>query len=229
MNSKICDLLGIEFPLFAFSHCRDVIAEVSNAGGFGVLGAAGHTPESLDIELTWIDNHVNGKPYGVDLLVPTSMDSKEQGLSKEDLEDRIPIEHKRYIEGLLAQHDIDTADLWSGVIRGGVGDNMRQAGATEILESAFSHPVKMVVNALGVPPTYMMAMARERGIVVGALAGAKEHAVKHAEAGVDVVIVAGTEAGGHCGEVSTLVLVPEVLDAIKDYDMCVLALSLIHI
>ncbi|MBG72425.1 MAG: monooxygenase [Gammaproteobacteria bacterium] len=223
MNSKICDLLGIEFPLFAFSHCRDVIAEVSNAGGFGVLGAAGHTPETLDVELTWIDEHVNGKPYGVDLLVPTSMESKAQGLSKEELEDRIPIEHKRYIEELLAQHDIDTADLWTGVIRGGVGDNMRQTGATEILESAFAHPVKMVVNALGVPPTYMMSMAREKGIVVGALAGAKEHAVKHAEAGVDVLIVAGTEAGGHCGEVSTLVLVPEVIDAIKEYDMCVLA------
>ena len=135
MNSKICDLLGIEFPLFAFSHCRDVIAEVSNAGGFGVLGAAGHTPETLDIELTWIDEHVNGKPYGVDLLVPTSMDNKDQGLSKEELEDRIPTEHKRYIEGLLAQHDIDTGDLWTGVIRGGVGDNMRQAGATEIRDS----------------------------------------------------------------------------------------------
>ena len=169
MNSKICHLLGIEFPLFAFSHCRDVIAEVSNAGGFGVLGAAGHTPETLDIELTWIDEHVNGKPYGVDLLVPTSMDNKDQGLTKEELEDRIPLEHKRYIEELLAQHDIDTADLWDGVIHSGVGDNMREAGVTEILESAFSHPVKMVVNALGVPPTYMMSMAREHGIVVEGL------------------------------------------------------------
>ena len=223
MKSKACDLLGCEFPLFAFSHCRDVIAEVSNAGGFGVLGAAGHTPESLDIELSWLDEHVDGKPYGVDLLVPTSMDSKQEGLTAIELEERIPPEHKRYIEELLARHDIDTADLWDEVIRDGVGDNMRQHGATQILESAFAHPVKMVVNALGVPPDFMMSMARERGIVVGALAGAKEHAVKHAEAGVDVIIVAGTEAGGHCGEVSTLVLVPEVLDALQNYDPCILA------
>ena len=112
------------FPLFAFSHCRDVVAEVSAAGGFGVLGAAGHSPKTLDIELSWIDEHVNGKPYGVDLLVPTSMDHKESGLTKEELEDRIPIKHKRYIEDLLAQHQIDTADLWEGVMRPGIGDNM---------------------------------------------------------------------------------------------------------
>ena len=217
MKSKANDLLGCEFPLFAFSHCRDVIAEVSNAGGFGVLGAAGHTPESLDIELTWLDEHTD-KPYGVDLLVPTSMDSKQEGLTAIELEERIPPEHKRYIEGLLAQHDIDTKERWQEVIRDGVGDNMREHGATQILESAFAHSgVRMVVNALGVPPDFMMEMARQRGVIVGALAGAKEHAVKHAEAGIDVIIVAGTEAGGHCGEVSTMVLVPEVIDALAPY------------
>ena len=217
MKSKANDLLGCEFPLFAFSHCRDVIAEVSNAGGFGVLGAAGHTPESLDIELTWLDEHTD-KPYGVDLLVPTSMDSKQEGLTAIELEERIPPEHKRYIEGLLAQQDIDTNDLWQEVIRDGGGDNMREHGATQILESAFAHSgVRMVVNALGVPPDFMMEMARQRGVIVGALAGAKEHAVKHAEAGIDVIIVAGTEAGGHCGEVSTMVLVPEVIDALAPY------------
>ena len=223
MNSKACALLGIDFPLFAFSHCRDVVAGVSSAGGFGVLGAAGHTPETLEIELAWIDERVGGKPYGVDLLVPTSMDSKERGLTREELEDRIPLEHKRYIESLLANHNIDTSDLWDEVVRDGVGDNMRESGAGPILDVAFSHPIAMVVNALGVPPDFMMSRAREAGVAVGALAGAREHVIKHAEAGVDVVIVAGTEAGGHCGEVSTLVLVPEVLEALGDTDMVVLA------
>ncbi len=220
MNSRLCDELGIEFPLFAFSHCRDVVAEVSSAGGFGVLGAAGHSPATLDIELGWIDDHVDGKPYGVDLLVPTSMDSKERGLAAAELEARIPAEHKRYIAELLARHDIDAADLWRNTAQDGVGDNMREAGATKILDAAFAHPVKMVVNALGVPPPFMFERARPHGIRVGALAGAREHAVKHAEAGVDVIIVAGTEAGGHCGEVSTLVLLPEVLEALKPYDGC---------
>ena len=217
MNSRLCDELGIEFPLFAFSHCRDVIAAVTNAGGFGVLGAAGHSPATLDIELNWIDEQVGGKSYGVDLLVPTSMDSKEHALSARELEDRIPEQHKRYIAELLAQHDIDTGDLWDNTVQDGVGDNMREVGAGKILDAAFSHPVKLVVNALGVPPDFMFDRARAKGIKVGALAGAKEHAIKHAEAGVDVIIVAGTEAGGHCGEVSTMVLLPEVLDALAPY------------
>ena len=218
MNSRLCDELGIEFPLFAFSHCRDVIAAVSNTGGFGVLGAAGHSPATLDIELGWIDDHVGGKPYGVDLLVPTSMDNKAQALTAAELEDRIPAEHKAYIEQMLARHDIDTADLWESTVREGIGDNMREVGASKILDAAFAHPVKMVVNALGVPPGFMFERARAHGIKVGALAGAREHAIKHAEAGVDVIIVAGTEAGGHCGEVSTMVLLPEVLDALRPYE-----------
>ena len=90
MKSKICDMFGVEFPLFAFSHCRDVIAAVSAAGGFGVLGAVGHSPETLDVELSWIDEHCDGKPYGVDLLVPMSLDSKESALTPEEIEDKIP-------------------------------------------------------------------------------------------------------------------------------------------
>lgn len=223
MKSRACELLGIEFPLFAFSHCRDVVAEVSAAGGFGVLGAVGHSPTSLDIELSWIDDHCDGKPYGVDLLVPTSMDSKEAALNRQELEDRIPFDHKRYVEELLARHNIDTSDLWDDVMRDGVGDNMRKSGADAVLEAAFEHPVKMVVNALGVPPDFMIERARANDVVVGALAGAKEHASKHADAGIDLIIVAGTEAGGHCGEVSTMVLVPEVIEEIKDSGMVVLA------
>ncbi len=223
MKSRACELLGIEFPLFAFSHCRDVVAEVSAAGGFGVLGAVGHNPKSLDIELSWIDEHCDGKPYGVDLLVPTSMDSKEAALSRQELEDRIPFEHKRYIEELLARHHIDTTDLWEDVMQDSIGDNMRKIGADAVLEAAFEHPVKMVVNALGVPPDFMIERAKANGVAVGALAGAKEHAIKHADAGIDLIIVAGTEAGGHCGEVSTMVLVPEVIDEVKDSGMVVLA------
>ena len=224
MNNKVCSMLDIEFPLFAFSHCRDVVAAVSNAGGFGVLGCVGHTAESLDIELRWIDDQVNGNPYGVDLLVPTSLDSKESAISAAEIEARIPPEHKAHVESILAQHGIDTKGLWDRDIGDHHGDNMREMGASVILDAAFAHPVRMVVNALGVPPDFMLDRAREKGIVVGALAGAREHAIKHAEAGVDIIIVSGTEAGGHCGEVSTMVLVPEVLESLKPYgDIPILA------
>ena len=218
MKSELCDRLGIEFPLFAFSHCRDVIAAVTNAGGMGVLGATGHTPQSLEIELAWIDAHVGGKPYGVDLLVPNKMDSKEAALSAAEIEARVPPEHRRYVADLLARHGLDVGDLWSGEIAEGYGDNLREAGASKLLDVAFAHPIRMIVNALGVPPPAMFERARARNnVLVGALTGAREHAIKHAKAGVDVLVVSGTEAGGHCGEVSTMVLVPEVLEAIRDY------------
>lgn len=218
MMTPICDKLGIEFPLFAFSHCRDVVAEVTKAGGFGVLGAAGHTPDTLEIEMTWIDEQVDGKPYGVDLIVPTSLDAKEGGLTVAELEARVPEAHKRYVEQILAEHGIPTNDLWEQELAEDYGDNLRAAGASLQLDTALRHPVKLVVNALGVPPRFMIGAAREQGILVGALAGTRQHAIKHAEAGIDVVIAAGGEAGGHCGEIATMVLVPEVVAALADYD-----------
>ena len=218
MKSALCRKLGIEFPLFAFSHCRDVVAEVSKAGGFGVLGATAHTAQTLEIDLAWIDAHVDGKPYGIDLLIPNKMEDKEGGLTAADLEARVPPEHRKYISDLLARHGIETADLWSGQYRGNNStDNLREAGANKLLDVAFGHPIKLFVNALGVPPPAIMKRARDKGILVGALTGAKEHAVKHAKAGVDILVVSGTEAGGHCGEISTLVLVPEVLQAVEGY------------
>jgi len=224
MKSKVCEMLGIEFPLFAFSHCRDVVAEVSKAGGFGVLGAAGHTPESLEIELKWLDEHVAGAPYGVDLIVPTSMADKEGTLSPEEIEARIPPEHKAYVNQILAQHGIATDDIWARRVGAGFASSMREKGAAAMLDVAFAHPIKLIVNALGVPPKVMLDRARQEGVAVGALTGSREHAVKHAEAGVDILIVSGTEAGGHCGEISTLVLVPEVLEALAPYgDIPVLA------
>ena len=218
MKSELCDKLGIEFPLFAFSHCRNVIAEVSKAGGFGVLGATGHTPESLEVELSWIDEHVDGKPYGVDILVPASLASKEEAQAADQIQAAIPDEHRRYIEGILARHNIDTNGLWDRKISEHHGDNLREAGAAPVLDTALSHKnCRMLVNALGVPPEFMRQKARDAGALGGALAGAKEHAIKHAEAGLDVIVVSGTEAGGHCGEISTMVVVPEVIEALKPY------------
>ncbi|MBD3646819.1 MAG: nitronate monooxygenase, partial [Pseudomonadales bacterium] len=218
MKSELCEKLGIEFPLFAFSHCRDVIVEVSKAGGFGVLGATGHTPKSLEVELDWIDDNIDGKPYGVDLLLPASLDSKEEARAAEDIVAAIPEEHKRYVESILARHNIDTADLWDWKISEHHGDNFREAGASPVLDVAFAHKgCRMVVNALGVPPDFMLEKARQAGVLVGALAGAKQHAIKHAEAGVDVIVVSGTEAGGHCGEISTMGVVPEVIEARQPY------------
>ncbi|MGJ6126388.1 nitronate monooxygenase [Mycolicibacterium sp. Y3] len=211
MTSALCTQYGIDFPLFAFSHCRDVVAAVTNAGGFGVLGGAAFTPDQLEQELTWIDQHVNGKPYGVDIIVPAKFEGKGEALSKADLAARIPQGHREFIDNLLREHGIEPDPkprTGAPVLAGGTG--------SDLLEVALSHPIKLMANALGVPPDYMIEAGREHGIPVAALVGAKEHAVKQVAAGVDLIVAQGTEAGGHCGEVSTLVVVPEVIEAIDD-------------
>ena len=208
-------MLGIDFPLIAFTHCRDVVVEVSRCGGMGVLGAAGFDARTLEIELNWIDEHIDGLPYGVDLIAPTRMATTDDTTTEQTL-DRVPDAHRDFARGILARHGIDTRDLYQSPIATGNGF-LTESRAIDIIEVAFSHPIQLIANALGVPPRYMLKMGKERGVVVAALVGAREHAVKQVEAGVDVLVVAGTEAGGHCGEVSTLVLVPEVLQAIEQH------------
>ena len=222
MKSPICDLLDIEFPLVAFTHCRDVVVEVSKAGGMGVLGAAGYNAETLEIELNWIDKHIDGRPYGVDLIAPTSMAITDANNSPAEIESRIPVEHRRFATSILAQHNIETADVYVNQRAGG-GGFLTKNKATNIIDVTFSHPIKLIANALGVPPQYMLDMGKAHGVAVAALVGAKEHAAKQVEAGVDILVVAGTEAGGHCGEVSTMVLVPEVCQYVEDSNVPVLA------
>ena len=213
MKSPICDMLGIEFPLFAFSHCRDVVAAVSRAGGFGVLGATAHSPESIEQELKWIDDHVDGKPYGLDVLIPENISTAgEKDVTWKSLEARISPEHRAFTKNLLKKYGIELTTT-------NVADNQPQPfdaqRALELLEVSFNHPIKLIANALGVPPKAMIEMGNKHGVPVAALVGAKEHALRQVAAGVDILVVQGTEAGGHCGEVSTMVLVPEVIKAIK--------------
>jgi NAD(P)H-dependent flavin oxidoreductase YrpB (nitropropane dioxygenase family) len=213
MKTPICDMLGIEFPLLAFSHCRDVVAAVSRAGGFGVLGGLNHTPQSIEIELKWIDEHVDGKPYGLDVVFAENLaTSGEQGVTYNSLKTRIPQQHRDFTANLLSAAGVQTASE-------AVSDDRAQPFDHEmemrVLEAAFRHPIKLIANALGVPPPAMIEMGKAHGVPVAALVGAKEHAIRQVSAGVDILVVQGTEAGGHCGEVTTMVLVPEVLKAIK--------------
>jgi len=213
MKSPICKMLGIEFPLLAFSHCRDVVAAVSRAGGFGVLGATVHSPETIERELKWIDDHVDGKPYGVDVLIPENISTAgEKNVTWKSLEARIPQAHRDYTKDLLRKYDID-------LTTSNVADNQPQpfdaTRALELLDVSFRHPIRLIANALGVPPKEMIEMGKKHGVPVAALVGAKEHALRQVASGVDILVVQGTEAGGHCGEVSTMVLLPEVIKAIK--------------
>jgi NAD(P)H-dependent flavin oxidoreductase YrpB (nitropropane dioxygenase family) len=219
MRTPICEELGIEFPIFAFSHCRDVVAAVTNAGGFGVLGALAFEPGRLEVELDWIDEHVGGRPYGVDFAMPAKYVGKGGGAdaTPEALAAMIPDEHREFVTTLLDGAGIPRRpEELGGPVMKAAGLNVDAEGPGQV-EVTLAHPgVKMIVNALGPPPPYVIERAHECGVLVGALAGAVQHAERQVTMGVDVVVAQGTEAGGHCGEISTMVLVPQIVDAVGD-------------
>ncbi len=225
MNSRICEMLDIEFPLVAFTHCRDVVVAVSKAGGCGVLGAVGMSPEQLEKELKWIDEHIDGKPYGVDVLIPNKMVGKDEKFDADKLAKMIPQEYADFRTDVLENHGIDAPELRE-IDTGGSGfaQNTQSDGAKALLDVAFKHPIKIIANALGVPPDWMIQMGKDNNCKVAALLGTAEHAINQVKAGVDILVVSGTEAGGHCGSVSTMVLIPEVHQAIQPYgDVPILA------
>ena len=213
MKTDVCERLGIEFPIFAFSHCRDVVAAVSRAGGLGVLGAVAFSPEELETELQWIDEHVDGKPYGVDTVIPAEYIGRSDGdFTQEMLEDLIPPEHRGFIADLMKRYGVpempDGLDAFSGMI------GWSMSGGRAHVEVALRHPIKLIANALGPPPADVIKSAHEQGVAVAALCGSVQQAVRQKEAGVDLVIASGYEAGGHTGEVGSMVLLPQVVDAV---------------
>jgi len=227
MRTPLCDLFGIDVPIFAFSHCRDVVAAVTNAGGFGVLGALAFSPEQLEIECKWIDEHTGGKPYGVDTVMPMSYAGKEQGLARsgssvdpEAFRKMIPEEVTKWIEHVLDEYDVPP--LPEGYQRppgtGGGESGLlgwTEAGGRSHVEVALRHPqVKLLVNALGPPPKDVIDLAHDHGVKVAALTGAVEHALRQKEQGVDIIVAQGTEAGGHTGEIGSMVLIPDIVEAV---------------
>jgi NAD(P)H-dependent flavin oxidoreductase YrpB (nitropropane dioxygenase family) len=221
-------MLKIEFPLFAFSHCRDVVVEVSKAGGMGVFGAVDvRSAQAFEAELKWIDEHIGGKPYGVDFIVPNSFEGKGKNISQTQAALEVPAQHKDFARGILSSHGIDTSDLTDERFSRGskIGLNIREQGAQSLLDIALSHPIALIANALGTPPAYMLERSKAARVPVAALVGSSKHALAQVQAGVDILIAAGTEAGGHCGEIGTMVLVPDVIRAIRQagFDTPVLA------
>ena len=222
MQNRLQKHLGFQSPIFAFSHCRNVVAEVTKAGGFGVLGASTFSPKQLEVELAWIDEQVGDLPYGVDVIIPVKYDrDAEAAFGKKDLNDLIPDTHKAFMKDFLDAEGVPELpqeektrvhdEIASG--RGG----MTPEGARRLLDVVVHHPkIRVVVSALGAPPADVVRDLRHRGIVIGAMCGKPKHASRQCAAGVDFVVAQGTEAGGHTGAISTLVLVPDVIDAVKN-------------
>ena len=222
MRTAVTDMFGIDVPILAFTHCRDVVAAVSKAGGMGVLGAVAHTPEQLEIDLKWIEAEVGDRPYGVDLIVPAKYAGSDQGgLTMQDIVGLIPQEHRDFVHRLLEKYDVPPlpdsergASTRSGGDLSGTAAPFSAAQADPLLEIALAHQPRLLVNALGPPPAHMIERVKQEGRLIGALAGKAQHAQRHVQAGVDLIIAQGAEAGGHTGEVGTMVLIPEVVDAV---------------
>ena len=216
MHTELCDRLGIEFPIFAFSHCRDVVAAVTKAGGFGVLGALAYPAAQLEYELKWIDAQVGDKPYGVDIVIP----GKYEGMGEIDpvkLEQQliaaIPQAHRAFVDKILERHGIP--DLPAEEKGGSDLLGWTAATAAPQIDVALRHPkVKLIANALGTPPPDVIERVHDSGRLMAALCGATKHALAQKKAGVDILIAQGHEGGGHCGEIGSMVLWPEVVDAV---------------
>jgi NAD(P)H-dependent flavin oxidoreductase YrpB (nitropropane dioxygenase family) len=209
MRTPLTDLLGVEHPIVGFNRSPGVVAEVTNAGGFGVLAASVYTPQELDAQLTWIEQQVGDRPYGVDLLVPEKFAAGDPDDLIASLRAQIPPEHIAFVRDLLDRYDIPVTELTG---HDEIAAGLNPDGARALLDVAFRHRISLIANALGTPPPDLVQRAKAAGVVVAALVGQAKHAHRQLEAGVDVLIAQGTEAGGHTGTIATMVLTPEIVD-----------------
>ena len=223
MHTKFCQTLGLDVPIFAFSHCRDVVVAVSKSGGLGVLGAGFMDAKQLKEDLDWIDAHIGDKPYGVDVVIPQNYEGRDDPeLSEKQLENKlwrmVPPEHIEAAEKLMRDH---------GVPEWPEGGRPKILGWTlqtvmPCVKEALTHPnCKLIANALGTPPDHVIKMVKDSGRLIGALCGKKKQAMSHKRSGLDFVVAQGGEGGGHTPEVGSIVLWPEIIDAV--YPLPVLA------
>jgi len=210
VRTSLCDLFGIEHPIVGFSPSEHVAAAVSRAGGLGVLGAVRfNDPAELETTLQWMDSNTAGRPYGIDVVMPARVPAEG---TVTDLDQLIPAEHKEFVDQTLLKLGVpplpDDARAADGVL------GWLHSVARQQVEVALAHPARLIANALGPPPPDVIASAHERGMLVAALAGTAQHARRQVASGVDIVVAQGYEAGGHTGEIASMVLVPEVVDAV---------------
>ena len=210
MRTPLCDLLGIEHPIVGFSPSEHVAAAVSRAGGLGVLGAVRfNDPAELDAALDWMDASTGGRPYGIDVVMPARVPAEG---APADLARLIPDQHRVFVEQTLLKLGVPPLPGDAQAADGVLG--WLHSVARQQVEVALAHPARLIANALGPPPPDVIARAHQRGMLVAALAGTAAHARRHVAGGVDIVVAQGYEAGGHTGEIASMVLIPEVVDAV---------------
>lgn len=212
LHTKLCDMLGIEYPIMAFNHCRDVVAAVCNAGGSGVLGALALSPEQIAKEMKWLKDHTNNRPFGIDLVFPIN---SPFSATKEQMLAAVPPDYRAFVDNI--KKDLGLPEE----IYGGAGMDLMDLGVGGTYESQ----MKQLEAALEAKPAVMAAALGlnrevvERCHAVGTkvitLVGNVKSAKRAADLGADIIVAQGTEAGGHTGRIGTLALVPQVVDAVS--------------
>jgi NAD(P)H-dependent flavin oxidoreductase YrpB (nitropropane dioxygenase family) len=204
----------MDVPMFAFTRSKEVVVEVSRAGGMGVLGAVAMSPEELDADLDWIDAHIDGKPYGVDTVMPMTYVGRGEEVSKDALAKHIPQQHHEFVKTILDEYKVpllpDDYERHESLLGWSVEMGMQH------VEISLRHPISLIANALGTPPKECMDLAHEKGVKIAALCGKPKQAIAHHKAGVDIIVAQGWEAGGHTGEIASMILCPEIVDAVGD-------------
>src|SRR5258708_17366655 len=210
VRTSLCALLDIEHPIVGFSPSEHVAAAISRAGGLGVLGCVRfNDPDELDAVLGWMDANTGGRPYGVDVVMPARVPAEGAPI---DLGRMIPAGHKDFVEQALTRLGVPPLPDGSPAGDGVLG--WLHSVARQHVEVALAHPPRRIANALGPPPPDVISRAHARGMLVAALAGHADHARGHVASGVDIVVAQGYEAGGHTGEIASMVLIPEIADAV---------------
>ena len=208
LHTKLCDLLGIEYPIILagmnFIAGPKLTAAVSNAGGLGVLGATGLPGERLR---DWIKEtrSLTDKPFGVDLLLPTMPQSgRTEAFTLE-----LPAGHVAFVNKLKEQLGLPDVKIAREGSMALTIDEVSKA-IRVILEE------RVAVFAAGLgTPEWVIPEMHARGIKVISLVGNVKNARRVAERGTDIVVAQGHEAGGHTGRIGTLALVPQVVDAVQ--------------
>ena len=212
LRTRLCEEYGCEVPIIAFTHTKDVVAAVTNAGGIGIFGAGGQTPDELRSTIAWLKEHVGSKPFGIDMLMPASL---VEG-NTEDLEAQIPQGHRDFVANVMREHDIPTPKKKDRPD----GQMLRHLRAK--LEIVFEEKIPIFASGLG-SPAFLLEEAHSHGTRVWGLVGLPRQAARQIEAGVDVVIAQGYDSGGHSGTVGTMTLVPEVIRLAEGTDTLILA------
>jgi NAD(P)H-dependent flavin oxidoreductase YrpB (nitropropane dioxygenase family) len=212
VSDALCERLGIQHPIFGFTPSEHVAAAISRAGGLGVLGCVRfNDPADLEAALSFMDEHTDGRPYGVDIVMPAKIPT--EGTPK-DLSALVPEGHREFVERTLLKLGVPPLSGESGQDAGVLG--WLHSVARSHVDVALGHKISLIANALGSPPVDVIERAHAAGVPVAALAGTAAHARRHVDNGVDIVVAQGYEAGGHTGEIASMVLVPEVVDAVGD-------------